>query len=197
MIKFTCPHCDKPLRASDAKAGSRVPCPACGRKCTIPDSEDELPPPGDDESDDYTAEPPNRRRGDQERPTRRGSRKSDADEVDHGPRRRKRRRRPTSPEGGAGFSVVDAIHMNYVLQSNIGAGIALVLQILGVVIHSLAGFPLSLVGLVLVFLAIPFWFWGCAAYAKNKGYSELFGLLGLIGLVGLIILVLLPYQESD
>lgn len=49
MIRFTCPHCEKALRADDAKAGSPVKCPACGHKLTIPDAETELPPAEDEE----------------------------------------------------------------------------------------------------------------------------------------------------
>ena len=44
MIRFTCPHCDKALRADDSKAGRLVTCPACMHKFTIPADEAERPP---------------------------------------------------------------------------------------------------------------------------------------------------------
>jgi DNA-directed RNA polymerase subunit RPC12/RpoP len=44
MIKFTCPLCNKALRADSSKAGSPVKCPECGHKLTIPDAEIEEVP---------------------------------------------------------------------------------------------------------------------------------------------------------
>ncbi len=49
MIRFSCPACDKALRADESKAGSIVKCPACGQKLTIPSPAAEPPPPEDDE----------------------------------------------------------------------------------------------------------------------------------------------------
>ena len=46
--------------------------------------------------------------------------------------------------------------------------------------------------LLLLLLGFPFFVWGCAAYAKNKGQSELLGFLGLFGIFGMIVLILLP-----
>ena len=50
-------------------------------------------------------------------------------------------------------------------------------------------------GSILLLVALVFWFWGCAAYAKNKGYSEFLGFLGFLGLLGLLILVFLPNKS--
>jgi phage FluMu protein Com len=36
VIRFSCPHCDKHLKASERKAGATVVCPRCERICTIP-----------------------------------------------------------------------------------------------------------------------------------------------------------------
>jgi hypothetical protein len=35
-ISFSCPHCQKVLRANNAKAGGRVKCPGCGQPISIP-----------------------------------------------------------------------------------------------------------------------------------------------------------------
>ena len=98
-------------------------------------------------------------------------------------------------DGDAGFSVIDAIPLNYSLQIAIGAGVGVLLQILGVVISRRAGVPLSAVGLLLVTVGTLFWLWGCAAYAKNKGYPELVEAVGLIGCFGLIVLLVLPNRS--
>jgi DNA-directed RNA polymerase subunit RPC12/RpoP len=49
MIRFTCPNCDKGLRADDSKAGSLVQCPSCEHKLTIPATETEPPFPEEEE----------------------------------------------------------------------------------------------------------------------------------------------------
>jgi hypothetical protein len=51
MIKFSCPDCDKALRADDSRAGSVVKCPACGQRLTVPNAEAEPPPPEADEEE--------------------------------------------------------------------------------------------------------------------------------------------------
>ncbi len=97
-------------------------------------------------------------------------------------------------DGGAGFNLLEAIPLSYQGQSNLGVGIGLLLHIVGMclIFTSVKGFAL-----LLLILAPIFFFWGCAAFAKNKGYSGFLGILGLFGIIGFIILVLLPYQRVD
>ena len=42
-MKFSCPKCDKALKASDGMAGKRGKCPACGEKVVVPGSPSPLP----------------------------------------------------------------------------------------------------------------------------------------------------------
>jgi hypothetical protein len=129
----------------------------------------------------------------EEPPKGRGPRDRDANAADQEPRRRKRRVRKNRQRSGE-FSIIDSIPLDYSLQINLGVGIGFLLQLLGAVFLRL-GTPLPAVGLLLLPVATVFWLWGCAAYAKNKGYPELVGAVGLIGCLGLIILILLPHRS--
>jgi len=40
-IEFKCPHCHKPLEASDEIAGKKGKCPSCGQTVTIPPKAEE------------------------------------------------------------------------------------------------------------------------------------------------------------
>jgi uncharacterized membrane protein len=50
-------------------------------------------------------------------------------------------------------------------------------------------------GLVLIFVSVPVFIWGCMHYAEGKGQSKWLGMVGLAGLIGLIVLILLPDQS--
>jgi hypothetical protein len=107
------------------------------------------------------------------------------------PRPRKRRR---TREQGAGFSfsLEDMIPIDLVLQVNIGVGIAIILNIASVICWR-SWMPLM--GVLLGLAALPFYIWGCMAYAEYKNYPMFIGLFGLLGPIGLIILVLLPHRR--
>jgi hypothetical protein len=45
VLRFSCPQCDRALRAPEDKAGSRVQCPECGNKFVVPAAIDEPEPP--------------------------------------------------------------------------------------------------------------------------------------------------------
>lgn len=64
MIRFTCPDCDKPLRAEESQAGSTVKCPACGHQFTIPygQCESEAPETDEPQEDNERQEPAPRRK---------------------------------------------------------------------------------------------------------------------------------------
>lgn len=38
--------------------------------------------------------------------------------------------------------------------------------------------------------------WGCAQYAKGKGYSTYWGALGLLWILGLLVLIFLPDKNK-
>jgi len=191
MIRFACSHCDKALRAPDTSSGRQVKCPACGRLTALPPAPAELPLPEEEPGDIRAGVPPSRPSGDAQRPRRKPADR-DADSGEQRPPRRKRRRVRKDRDDGKGFSLVDAIPVDYNLQIWMGAGGGILLNIIAVAFQRSAGQDLSLVGLLLGSLGLLFWIWGCAAYAKNKGYPELVGLLGLIGCIGLGVLVFLP-----
>jgi hypothetical protein len=119
----------------------------------------------------------------------RRSRRSERD-YDNRPRRRRPRIRRDWNDQPV-FSLVDAIPFDYVSQVNLGVGIGLLLQTLGLIVQYKGG-P----GLPFVMLGGLFFLWGCLAYAKNKGYSQLLGLFGLCGLLGLFVLVCLPQRYN-
>ena len=74
--------------------------------------------------------------------------------------------------------------------TNIGVGLGIILQVAGRAMESPFGLLLLLAG------AIAF-VWGCAEYARGKGYSGWFGLLGVFSILGLIVLALLPDKHKD
>ena len=81
------------------------------------------------------------------------------------------------------------------MQPNICYGLAIVFSIIVVAMEAHRYSPPPVLPLAALILAIPpLCIWGCAAYAKSKGYHELWGLLGLAGCFGLLILFLMPYQ---
>ena len=155
------------------------------RSRTRDDDDDDRPRSKSRGRDDQDDRPRSRRRDqdDDEDDRPRSRRRDDDDFDDEPPRKRKKKRRSTA---GDGFSFCDSIGMDYVTQSNIGVLIGIALSI-GAGASELP---------VLYAPAALFWIWGCAAYAKNKGYSEWLGLLGLLSLLGLIVLVCLPNQNK-
>jgi hypothetical protein len=113
------------------------------------------------------------------------------------PRERRPRRRKLRRRRQESFDLLEAMPLSYQAQANLGILLAILVHIAGFVLLQnlgLAGLPLYLVGYL---TAVLFWFWGCAAYARNKGHSAWYGFLGFLGLIGLIVLVLLPYKQRD
>ena len=86
----------------------------------------------------------------------------------------------------------------YKRNTNIGVGIGLVLQIAGNLLigpeDAVGAAPL--IGLLLLFVGLGFFIWGCMSYSKGKGHHPAWGLLGLLSLIGLIILVLFPDKHK-
>jgi hypothetical protein len=164
-----------------------------------PDREDD--PDADDRDFDRERERPRRRRpsDDKDRPERNYS---DDDDYDR-PRRRKRRRLDSDRDESKGFSLIDLIPIDYTLQSNIGIGIYILGVILSAVIAVVTGTrrrggspfdnPATL---AIQLLVLPFFIWGCMAYAKRKGYNEFVGLIGLASCLGLLVLVFLPDRSN-
>lgn len=189
MIRFTCPKCEKGLRAPEERAGTAFQCPVCGHRSNIPHLKAE-PPSLEPEADDAAGKVSTCRRV-KEEPAKGGDPRGNPNATEQKPRRLKRRKRKDQ-DGGGEFSIVDSIPLDYSLQITLGAGLGLLLQIIGVVVSRRAGVPLSGIGLILIPVGSLFWLWGCAAYAKNKGYPELLGAVGLIGCFGLLILLVLP-----
>lgn len=83
----------------------------------------------------------------------------------------------------------------YKRKTNIGVGLGAITQIVGqALLHSqqevnLFAGTIYIVGLVL-------FVWGCAQYARGKGYTPIFWFLGLLSILGLILLVLLPDKHK-
>jgi hypothetical protein len=136
-----------------------------------------------------------------ERPPRRRDPDDDA-----GPRRRRRPKPRRRREPGQWFSLIDMIPMPYNLQINVGIGLWVLCGIVGSgtiyhLEHSSGGSATFALGemiglLVLVIVQEIVGVWGCAAYAKDKGYSELFGLIGLLGCLGFAILFFFPRLDE-
>jgi hypothetical protein len=198
-LPVSCP-CGKAFQVKDEMAGRKIYCPACRAVLTVsapvPTAQaveevmDALPAPDDDRRRD---DDDRRRRDDDEDDDRRRRRRDDDSRDIDTSRIRKKRRGKLPKLGGEPFSLVDLLPMDHVLQSNLFAGLALIMQIVGVILLRSRGN--ADLGLVLVLVAIIPWAWGCAAYAKNKGYHEAVGLVGVFGLIGLIVLVCLPYND--
>lgn len=72
MLRFTCPQCNKALRAPEDKAGSTVKCPECGNRFSIPDDREETEPP---EAEEPNA-PPDLGFDEDERPRRKKGKRS-------------------------------------------------------------------------------------------------------------------------
>jgi hypothetical protein len=96
------------------------------------------------------------------------------------------------------------IPIDYTLQSNIGIGIYILGIILSVGIAVASGARRRGGGaainnpaaLAIQLLVLPFFIWGCMAYAKRKGYNEFVGLIGLASCLGLLVLVFLPDRSN-
>lgn len=82
----------------------------------------------------------------------------------------------------------------YKTKTNIGVGLGLVIQFAGRMLmdeHSTAA-----IGVLLVFGGFLAFIWGCAQYAKGKGYTGWLGLFGILSIIGLIVLVILPDKHK-
>jgi len=91
-------------------------------------------------------------------------------------------------------------------KTNIGVGIGFILQLAGFFLPqtwdppailglALTGDTAAILGLVLIFVSIPVFIWGCINYAEGKGHSKWVGLVGLAGIIGLIVLILLSDRD--
>ena len=217
MPRTRCPHCQTIQPFEDEERGGTKQCTSCegtyrvpgaakdkavqpspkpqpkaetaGRgaaKRRPPDEEDvdeldEVVAADDDEDEEEQEE-------EEDRPRKRRG-KGDDDK----PRRRKKRRRQAQ-----GFSLVDTLPIDYISQVNIGVAIYVIVYIMVFIGTRMVryGSPAYyLLGLVALFGACSF-LWVCAAYAKNKNYSQWLGLLGLLSLLGLIVLVCLPTRPD-
>jgi hypothetical protein len=120
-LTFTCPGCQKQLRAKDELAGRKTQCPGCGRVCRIPGGDEVTTRPAaaasrprpaapvvedEDALEEAPPAPRAKRRPtveDEERPTRPSKRRpgeeDDADEEERPARRLKKKRRQKSRTG--------------------------------------------------------------------------------------------------
>jgi hypothetical protein len=115
------------------------------------------------------------------------------EERERRPRKRKKRmqRRARSSD------FLESMPLSYAAQTNLGVGIAILVNVLGFVLYrqtETIGLPLYL---VFYLTAVAFWAWGFCAYARMKGYTAWLGLLGFGAIFGLLVLVLLPYKDSE
>ena len=80
-------------------------------------------------------------------------------------------------------------------KTNFGVGVAIVFQLVAFSLWDQAQSPAGMIGLLLILVSVPVLVWGCANYAKGKGYSAPVGLLGVAGILGLMVLIALPDQD--
>lgn len=83
----------------------------------------------------------------------------------------------------------------YKAKTNIGVGIGILLQLLGVVMQK-ASPSVVLLGSVVILAGAVLLIWGLWNYSKGKGYHGAWGLLGLLGIFGLIALALFPDKNK-
>jgi TRAP-type C4-dicarboxylate transport system permease small subunit len=79
--------------------------------------------------------------------------------------------------------------------TNIGIGVGIILQIAGNVLSR--SDSMGLVGVLIAFVGLGFFIWGCMNYAMGKGHSKWLGLLGLLSCLGLIVLIILPDHHKN
>lgn len=79
--------------------------------------------------------------------------------------------------------------------TNIGVGFGLICQFIGYFLFDGGGN--DLLGGILLLMGLALFLWGCASYARGKGYTGLLGILGLAHLPGLLFLVFLPDRHKD
>ena len=211
MPRTRCPHCQTIQPFEEEERGETKQCTSCEGTYRVPGvSKDKAVQPapkpqpkaetagrGDakrrppdeedvDELDEVVAADDDE--DEDERPRKRRA-KGDDDK----PRRRKKKRRRQSQ----GFSLVDTLPIDYISQVNIGIVIYVILDIMVFIGGAWSvNAPVScLLGLAAL-VAVGSFLWACAAYAKNKNYSQWLGLLGLLSLLGLIVLVILPTRPD-
>ena len=81
-------------------------------------------------------------------------------------------------------------------QTNIGVGLGFASQIGSKLIEK--NFPsLQILALLLLIASLAFTIWGCAHYAKGKGYSGYWGALGIFWLLGFVILALFKDKHKN
>ncbi|HEX5399621.1 MAG TPA: hypothetical protein VFY06_11300 [Verrucomicrobiae bacterium] len=80
-------------------------------------------------------------------------------------------------------------------KTNIGIGVGILLEVAGRIAISLNE-ALGIPGLIIVFVGVVLFVWGCMNYAEGKGHSKWLGFLGLLSIIGLIILIVLPDRHK-
>ena len=219
MPRTRCPHCNTIQPFEEEERGDTKQCTSCEGAYRVPGAAKDKAvqpasksqpkaetagrgpvkrqPPAEedmDELDEVVAaddeEDEDEREQEEERPRKRRPKK-DAD--DDKPRRRKNRRR--QPEG---FSLVDTLPIDYISQVNIGVTIYVIVEIMVFLGTSMVrhGSPAYFLLMLAALFGACSLLWACAAYAKNKNYSQWLGLLGLLSLLGLIVLVILPTRPD-
>jgi hypothetical protein len=83
----------------------------------------------------------------------------------------------------------------YKKKTNIGMGLGIVAQFVGVVLIN-SGYVGTVFGYSFLLGGIVLCIWGCWSYAKGKGYDGVLGFLGLFTIIGLIILACLPDKHK-
>lgn len=82
------------------------------------------------------------------------------------------------------------------VRGKIGIGLGLLIQFLGSAQTQFGG-PLAPYAVTMAVAGTVLLVWGCAAYAKSKGYAPLLGgVLGLTSFIGPLLLALLPTRRG-
>ncbi len=220
MPRTRCPHCQTIQPFEDEERGATKQCSSCEGTYRVPGAAKDKAvqpapkpqpkaetagrgaakrrPPDEEEVDELDAllaADPDEDEDVQIQADRPRERRAKKDEDDDKPRRRKKRRQRRPAEG---FSLVDTLPIDYISQVNIGIVIYVILDIMvfiGVRVERNNAPVSCLLGLAAL-VALCSFLWACAAYAKNKNYSQWLGLLGLLSLLGLIVLVILPTRPD-
>jgi TRAP-type C4-dicarboxylate transport system permease small subunit len=84
----------------------------------------------------------------------------------------------------------------YQRTTNIGIGIGLVLAVAGKYLAKTQPGALGVLGYAMCIVAMGFFVWGSAQYAKGKGHSPYWGAFGILYLLGFVVLVFLPDRHK-
>ena len=89
----------------------------------------------------------------------------------------------------------------YKRKTNIGVGMGIIIQFFGRYLigseDAVGAAPLF--GVLLFFIGLAFFIWGCMSYSQGKGHHRAWGLLGLLSILGLIALFFFTdkYKEES